>query len=84
MKYSPLHKSLIIDQQSIQYLADSILYSMKKYRQITNTPLGKRDHDGPLTDMDHAERGIIEGLKGFGIDLGIEWGHQLDLSDINT
>ncbi len=36
---------------------------------------------GMLTDFDHAERGIISGLKSLGININAEWGNNLDLTD---
>lgn len=77
MKYSPIHKSLIIQQKDLQGVSDSMLFAMRRYRIITNTPLGKRENDGPLSEVDHAEKGIIDGLKSIGIDLGVSWGWEL-------
>jgi hypothetical protein len=80
MTYSAVHKGLIVNQEDLQLLADLVKYSMKKYRIITCTPLGKRDKSGMLQDIDHAERALLEGLRKTGVDLGVEWGADLDLS----
>jgi hypothetical protein len=80
MKYSAVHKGLIINQEDLQILADLVKYSMKKYRIITGTPLGKRGKSGMLQNIDHAERALLEGLRKTGVDLGVEWGADLDLS----
>lgn len=79
MKYSHVHKSLIINQKEIELLTDNIIHAMKKYRESLSIPLGKREKDGPLEDVDHAEKSIIEGLESIGIDLGVKWGSELDL-----
>jgi hypothetical protein len=84
MKYIPKYNAFVVTQQELQMGSDAILYAMRKYRQALKLPIGKRKHDGPLEDYDHAERAIIEGLKSLGIDLGVEWGEQLDLTDQDT
>lgn len=82
MTYSAIHKALIVKPDKLQFLADSVLYSMRAYRKLTGTPLGKREGNGMLEDIDHAEKGLIDALKQAGIDLGVEWGHQIDLTEI--
>lgn len=82
MEYSAVHNKLIISQDELRQASIEILYAMKKYRQSAGIPIGKREKEtGMLTDFDHAERGIIDGLKSLGININAEWGNNLDLTD---
>lgn len=81
MQYSAVHKSLIIEKEDIDRGMLSILWAMKKYRKVSNIPLTRRKHDsGQLSDFDLAEREMLQGLKAIGIDFGVDWGKDLDLS----
>ena len=82
MEYSAIHHKLIVSPESLKRFSHTILYAMKKYRQASRKPLGKRKDNSMLTDFDHAERQMISGLKELGIDLNVEWGAELDLSNI--
>ena len=81
MKYSAIHQKFIIGEDELKRASHAILYAMKRGRILANVRLGKRKHDGPLTDLDHLECGIIEIAKAIGIDLGAEWGYEIDLTD---
>jgi hypothetical protein len=48
---------------------------------MAGLPLDKYRQDGPLSNADHAQRGIIDAAKKLGIDLGADWGSDLDLRD---
>ena len=81
MKYSAVHKSIIVETEDVNRSIDGILWAMKKYRQACNVPLEKRQTpNGDLGSFDMAERELIQGLKTIGIDLGVDWGKDLDLS----
>jgi hypothetical protein len=82
MKYSALHKSIIVETDDLNRSIDGILWAMKKYRLACNVPLTKRQNKkGHLSDFDLAERELLQGLKTIGIDMGADWGKDLDLSD---
>ena len=55
MKYSAIHNELIISPESLKRFSHTVLYAMKKYRQASKKPLGKRKSNSMLTDFDHAE-----------------------------
>jgi len=81
MTYSAVHKQLILDPNRLNSSIDGILWAMRQYRKSNEIPLGKRDKSlGNLSDFDMAERQLIQSLKEIGIDFGVEWGHQLDLT----
>ena len=81
MKYSAVHKSIIVETEDVNRSIDGILWAMKKYRQACNVPLTKRQNpNGDLSDFDLAERELLQSLKKIGIDMGADWGRDLDLS----
>lgn len=81
MKYSAVHKSIIVETEDINRSIDGILCAMKKYRQACNVPLSRRKKQGgELSDFDFAERELLQSLKTIGIDMGADWGLDLDLS----
>jgi hypothetical protein len=81
MEYSAIHNKLIINQEELRQSSLGFLYAMKKYRQSAGLPIGKREKEtGLLTDFDQAEREMICSLKALGINVGAEWGNNLDLS----
>jgi len=82
MDYSVQHNSFIITQKDLQNFSLSMKYIMKSIRKELGYPIGRRKHDGGLEPIDHIEREILDACKRIGIDFGAEWGHQLDLSDV--
>lgn len=82
MKYSAIHNELIISPESLKRFSHTVLYAMKKYRQASRKPLGRRKSNSILTDFDHAEKQMIDAIKELGIDLNVNWGEELDLSNL--
>jgi len=82
MKYSAVHKQLIVTPKDLGEAADSILWAMKRYRDLAGIPL-KRSKPDSLEDIDFAEKEMLEGLGKIGIDLGAKWGYELDLSGLD-
>lgn len=81
MNYSFKHKSFLIKPSDLDSVAMSLLYVMRQARIIAKAPMGKRKSPGPLTDLDHLEKGILDAAKAIGIDFGETWGDKIDLSD---
>jgi len=84
MKYSAIHKQLIIEQKDLERFVLGIKYAMTSIRNELNVPLCRRKEKVGLQPIDHIERGILDSCKSLGIDFGVEWGSQLDLTDYNT
>ena len=82
MKYSPKHQAFIIDQASLNLVSNCLLYAMKKARQVAGIPAGRREMEGALQPIDHCEKAIIDAAKAINIELGADWGSELDLTDI--
>jgi len=82
MKYSAIHQKFIIDEGEIKRASFMLLHTMKRARILAGVTLGKRKSDGGLTNLDYVESSIIETAKAIGIDLGAEWGYEIDLTEI--
>jgi hypothetical protein len=53
---------------------------MGHIRDMAKKPRKPYKSDGALTPCDYACKGIIDAAKDLGIDLGADWGHELDLT----
>lgn len=82
MKYHAPTNSFTLDHGNLREAANTLLYAMRKIREISGLPLTKYDRDGILTDADHAQKAIINAANTLGIDLGAKWGNELDLTDV--
>jgi hypothetical protein len=70
---------ITVENLDMAYLA--IRYALRNVRQIADLPMDRYDkgrHEA-LTPADHAQRGILDIAKMIGIDMGAEWGDQIDL-----
>ena len=81
MMYHAQSKSFTHDLRDLDEATLNLLYSLKHIRKLANLPLTKYKRSGQLTDADHAQKGIIDAAKAIGIDLGVNWGENLDLTD---
>lgn len=83
MNYSTVHKQFLIDQSGLEQTVANLKFAMAQARKLAKAPLGRRKRDGTLQELDHIERAILNAARGIGIDFGVEWGHQLDLTDMS-
>lgn len=83
MKYIASSKSFTITEKELQHASYCLLWAIKHIRIIAKLPLDKykKEHVG-LTDADFAQKGILDAANAMGIDLGAEWGEQLDVRGI--
>lgn len=79
MKYDPLKNKITITTEEAQMAAGCLMYALRSIRESAGLPLDKYERDGMLEPADHAQRGILEAAKYLGMDLGAEWGNELDL-----
>jgi hypothetical protein len=80
MQYNPKTKSFEITVDNLEIVYYSLIYSLKHIRKIANLPLDKyKMKEGPLSDVDHAQKGILDAALKIGIDMGAEWGNEMDL-----
>ena len=83
MKYSAIHNELIVSQKDLQSFSLQMKYVMVDIRNVLKVPLTTRKRDGGLERIDYIERGILEACKRIGVDFGVEWGSELDLSNLD-
>jgi hypothetical protein len=82
MKYIAKSKSFTITEKELQLATYSLLWAIKNIRELANLPLDKYERKGPLESADFAQKGILDAASAIGIDLGAEWGEQLDVRDV--
>lgn len=83
MKFIPEYRSIAIKVDSMQLLYFNTMHAIKDMRKAFGITLGKRKM-GDHTDLDNIERLLLSGLHDIGIDPGAEWGHQLDLTNLEN
>jgi len=81
MKYHAPTGQFTISQKSIEYVSHSLLGAIKHIREISDRTLTKYKVEGPLGAPEFAQQRIVDAAKNIGIDLGSEWGNELDVSD---
>lgn len=80
--YNVQSRAFTISEKDLHSAALMGMYAIQRMRVMAGLPTGKRDHDGPLQEIDHAEKAVIDCLKSIGIDLGVSWGYELDVTRI--
>lgn len=81
MDYHAPTKKFVLNIRDIESATYSFIYALRNIRQSNGLPLTKYERDVVLTEADHAQKGIIDGAKYIGIDLGANWGNELDLTE---
>ena len=81
MIYDAKTKRFTVSAQEMQLAAGSFYYALRHIRELAGLPLDRYERDGALENADHAQRGILDAAKTLGIDLGAEWGEDLDLRE---
>ncbi|HAC30663.1 MAG TPA: hypothetical protein DCF82_23095 [Marinobacter hydrocarbonoclasticus] len=80
MKFHAPTKQFTVSQSDLAMAAHSFEYVIRHIRELANLPMSKYSRDGALTSADHAQKGILDAAKALGIDMGAEWGNELDVS----
>ena len=81
MKYHAPTKQFTLSQKDIEHAALSLTDAIRRVREIGGRPLTKYKVDGPLEAPEFAQQRIIDAANCLGIDLGAQWGHDIDLSE---
>ncbi len=79
MIYDAQKDRFTVDHAQLKLAAGQFRYALQQVRKSAGLPLDRYRQDGPLTPADHAQKGIIDGAKALGVDLGADWGNELDL-----
>lgn len=56
-------------------------HAIRHIRELAKRPLTPYNRNGELRHEDYAMKGIIDAAKMLGIDLGADWGNELDVTD---
>lgn len=80
LTYHAPTKQFTVPAARLERAALDFIHAIRCVREVAGLPLTKYKHSGPLSDADHAMRGIISGAKELGVDLGGEWGNEIDVS----
>lgn len=80
MVYNHQAKAFTVEAKQLESAAMCFIHAIKQIRIAANLPLDKykKEYVG-LEPPDYAMRSIIEGAKYLGVELGAEWGEQLDV-----
>ena len=81
MKYHAQSKQFTIPKDNLDSIYYSLIYAIRHIRTIAGLPMTRYKREGCLSDADHAQKGILDAAKAIGIDMGAEWGEQLDVSE---
>lgn len=81
MKYSGVHKALIIPVEDLDRAAASLRYAIKAHRKAHNLPMNRFKHEGLVDDVYMVESVILDAAKCIGLDLGAARVGELDVSD---
>jgi hypothetical protein len=80
VKFHAPTKQFTVSKNDLDEAVANLEYAMRHIREMVGLPMGKYARKGILTHSDHAQKGILDAAKTLGIDMGAEWGNELDLS----
>lgn len=83
MNYIAKSDCFSVTQENLRFASMCFLHAIKDIRKHAGLPLSPYKKDKALEWYDYAQRSILEGAKTLGIDLGGEWGEQIDLSNLS-
>ena len=81
MRFHAPTKQFTVSAKDLEYAAMILRLAIRHIRIIEGLPLTKHKRESALTSADHAQKMIIDAAKAIGIDMGAEWGNELDVSD---
>ena len=81
MKYSAVHKALIIPVNDLDRAIATLRYGIKSHRKAHKLPLTRFKYPLKVDDVYMVESMILDTAKALGLDLGVERPGELDVSD---
>lgn len=81
MKYHLPTGQFTVDHENFRMAGYSLIYAIRHIRDLAGLPYTKYEREGLLSDADHAQKGILDAARALGVDLGAEWGNELDVSE---
>lgn len=80
MKFHAPTEQFTVSQRDLAMAASSFQYAIRHIRKLAGLPMGKYSREGLMTSSDHAQKGILDAAAAIGIEMGAEWGNELDVS----
>jgi len=81
MKFHAPTGQFTVDHKNLERAAFNMKAVIRHIRELSGRPLTKYKVDGPLENPEFAQQRVIDIAKSIGIDLGSDWGNELDVSD---
>ena len=81
MTYNARTKRLEVRQDTLEIVSHQMIYALRCIRELAGLPMDRYKQEGPLKRADHAQKAILDMAKHLGIDLGAQWGNDLDLRE---
>lgn len=78
MKYHAQSDQLTVSHEQLRIASSHFYYAIRKIKETAGMPLHPYKRDGCLVHHDHAMCGIISAAQALGIDLGANWGNDID------
>ena len=72
-------QNLEMPVDTLKRVSGELTYTLRCIREIAGKPMGKYQRDVRLAPDDHAQRAVLSLAKSIGINLGAEWGNEIDL-----
>lgn len=79
MIYDAAGDRFTVEVMNMKHASANFFYALRNIRKAAGLPLDRYESPGALTPADHAQKGVIDGARKLGIDLGAEWGNEIDL-----
>lgn len=79
MRYHAPSKQFTVSPSDLQSCAATLLFAIKKIRQVAGLPLEGGERQGAMTDACHAEQAVLDACQSIGIDLGAIRAGTLDV-----
>lgn len=81
MRFHAPSGGFILAAEELRRASDNARYALRNIRRAAGLPLTPYPDPVCLTPAEHAQRGVLDAMKSVGVDMGAEWGHQLDLTE---
>ena len=81
MKYHALTNEFTVSPQQLKQASAHFFYAIKAVKETAGLPLHPYKRETCLEKPDFAMCGIIQAAKSLGIDLGAEFGNDIDSSN---
>jgi hypothetical protein len=81
MKYHAPTQAFTVEPEHLAQSTGYALYAIRKIKEAAGLPLTPYKRTVALNNPDFAMRGIIDAFQRLGIDLGAQWGNDIDSSN---